>query len=84
MILRRQGENQPRVWGSGFIGKPAPGEEPARLDVLAVRGRYRDYTVPSGEPVSLTSVVDAVTERYVAPEGLSGLQHGLVRVLRDV
>ena len=39
MILRRQGENQPRVWGSGFIREPAPGEKPARLDLLAVRGR---------------------------------------------
>ncbi|WP_443414588.1 polysaccharide pyruvyl transferase family protein [Brachybacterium alimentarium] len=39
MLLRKQGSNQPRVWGSGFIRKEAPGEEPARLDVLAVRGR---------------------------------------------
>lgn len=39
MILRKQGENQPRVWGSGFIRAAADGEEPARLDLLAVRGR---------------------------------------------
>lgn len=39
MILRKQGTNQPRVWGSGFIRAAAPGEEPAQLDVLAVRGQ---------------------------------------------
>ncbi|HEX7352921.1 polysaccharide pyruvyl transferase family protein [Brachybacterium sp.] len=39
MILRKQGANQPRVWGSGFIREAADGEAPARLDLLAVRGR---------------------------------------------
>lgn len=39
MILRRQGSNQPRVWGSGFIRAAGPDEGPARLDVLAVRGK---------------------------------------------
>lgn len=39
MILRRRGENQPRVWGSGFIRAGAEDEPPARLDALAVRGR---------------------------------------------
>lgn len=39
MILRKQGENQPRVWGGGFIRAAEEGEEPARLDLLAVRGR---------------------------------------------
>ena len=38
MILRRRGENQPRIWGSGFIRAAAEGEQPARLDALAVRG----------------------------------------------
>lgn len=39
MILRRQGTNQPRLWGSGYIRAAGAQEEPARLDVLAVRGR---------------------------------------------
>lgn len=39
MILRRQGANQPRIWGSGFIRAAAESEPPARLDTLAVRGR---------------------------------------------
>ncbi|MDN5687604.1 MAG: polysaccharide pyruvyl transferase family protein [Brachybacterium sp.] len=39
MILRRRKSNQPLVWGSGFIRDAGEGEEPARLDVLAVRGR---------------------------------------------
>lgn len=39
MILKRQQQNQPRIWGSGFIRAAADGEEPARLDALAVRGR---------------------------------------------
>lgn len=39
MILRKQGVNQPRVWGSGFIRAAVDGEQPARLDLLAVRGR---------------------------------------------
>ncbi len=39
MILRKQGSNQPRVWGSGFIRAEGPSEVPAQLDVLAVRGQ---------------------------------------------
>ncbi|APX32950.1 hypothetical protein BH708_09750 [Brachybacterium sp. P6-10-X1] len=39
MILKRRQQNQPRIWGSGFIRAAADGEEPARLDALAVRGR---------------------------------------------
>lgn len=38
MILRNQGSNQPRIWGSGFIQAPAKDAAKARLDLLAVRG----------------------------------------------
>src|SRR5699024_6413167 len=39
MILRRQGSNQPKIWGSGLIRAANGPEEPAELDLLAVRGR---------------------------------------------
>ncbi|MGO1354574.1 polysaccharide pyruvyl transferase family protein [Brachybacterium tyrofermentans] len=38
MVLRRQGTNQPRLWGCGFIREGEADEARARLDVLAVRG----------------------------------------------
>ncbi|MGP5610798.1 polysaccharide pyruvyl transferase family protein [Brachybacterium alimentarium] len=55
MILRRQGTNQPRVWGSGFIREEEAGEKPARLDVLAVRGEYSLQRVDSisSRPIAL-------------------------------
>ena len=39
MIVKRRGANQPRIWGSGFIREAAADEQPAELDLLAVRGR---------------------------------------------
>ena len=54
MILKKQGSNQPRIWGSGFIREAAHGEEPVRLDALAVRGRS---TLPR---------VDGITSRTIA------------------
>jgi len=38
MILRRQAENQPRIWGAGFIQAADGSEQRAQLHVLAVRG----------------------------------------------
>src|SRR5690625_7026924 len=34
MVLRRQGQNQPRIWGSGFIREANAGEQPAPLDEI--------------------------------------------------
>lgn len=55
MILRKQGENQPRVWGSGFIRAEAEGEMPARLEAVALRGTFTRDRVESttGRPVAL-------------------------------
>ncbi|MGP9538486.1 polysaccharide pyruvyl transferase family protein [Brachybacterium sp. AOP43-C2-M15] len=74
MILRKQGQNQPRVWGSGFIRAEAEGEQPARLDALAVRGRSTLGRVESlssreialGDPGILAPLLldGAVRKRY--------------------
>lgn len=50
MVLRSQGSNQPRMWGGGFIREETPDEGPARLDVLAVRGRSTLARVESISP----------------------------------
>ncbi|WP_443426532.1 polysaccharide pyruvyl transferase family protein [Brachybacterium tyrofermentans] len=47
-------------------------------------GRYREYVVPNGVPLTINSIVSAVVERYVEPTGLRGLQDGLIRALRDL
>lgn len=74
MVLRKQNDNQPRVWGSGFISAPADGEEPARLDLLAVRGRstlgrvenLADRPIALGDPGILAPLLvdGAVKKRY--------------------
>lgn len=74
MILRKQGTNQPRVWGSGFIRAEVPGEEPAPLDALAVRGRstlarvdnLSPRTIALGDPGILAPVLldGPVKKRY--------------------
>lgn len=74
MILKKQGANQPKVWGSGFIRAEAPGEEPARLDALAVRGRstlarvdsLSARTIALGDPGLLAPVLldGPVKKRY--------------------
>jgi len=53
MILKRQGANQPRIWGSGFIREERPGEAHAQLDVLAVRGRSTLSRVDNLSPRSI-------------------------------
>jgi len=74
MILRKQGQNQPRIWGSGFIREAAKGEETARLDVLAVRGRstlgrvenLSDRPIALGDPGILAPLLvdGTVRKRY--------------------
>lgn len=46
--------------------------------------RYRAYVPPGAGTPSLSSVVDAVQEGYVAPVGLTDLQQGLVAGLTDL
>src|SRR5699024_6847671 len=55
MILRRRGTKQPCVWGSGFIREEDAGDEPASLDVLAVRGQRSLQRVDSlsSRPIAL-------------------------------
>lgn len=74
MILRKQRANQPRIWGSGFIREAADGEQPARLDLLAVRGRstlgrvenLADREIALGDPGLLAPLLvdGAVRKRY--------------------
>lgn len=40
MVLRRRGDNEPKFWGSGFIGAPGKGAGTVPLHLLAVRGTY--------------------------------------------
>ena len=55
MILKRGGENRPRIWGSGFINAPSPGEPIAAVDALAVRGTRSLSRInrPDSKPVAL-------------------------------
>src|SRR5699024_4849046 len=74
MILRKQGSNQPKIWGSGLIRAANGPEEPAELDLLAVRGRQtlgrvRNLSareVALGDPGMLAPlfVEGAVRKRY--------------------
>lgn len=74
MILKKQGANRPKVWGSGFIRAGAEDETPARLDVLALRGRSTrgrvenlvERDIALGDPGILAPLLvdGAVKKRY--------------------
>lgn len=74
MLLKKVGDNRPKVWGSGFIRAAAEAEAPARLDVLALRGRstlgrvenLSDRDIALGDPGILAPLLvdGTVKKRY--------------------